>query len=67
MIRTDKRVRVRKESGCLPLAEGRKLLNTLRRPCTKSPVSYLKDASALHRREHLFSVGVRKRQRVRTI
>lgn len=60
-----------KSQAPLPLlaevAEVRKLLNTLRRPCTNSPVSYLKEAAALQRREHLFSVGVRKRQRVRTI
>lgn len=47
--------------------EEREAAATLSRPCTNRPVSYLKEESALHRREHFLSDGVRKRQRVRTI
>lgn len=51
----------------LTLKEVRERLSTFKRPWTNSPVSYLNEASALQRREHFLSVGVRKRQRVRTI
>lgn len=49
------------------LYDEREMVATLSRPWTNRPVSYLKEVTALQRREHFFSAGVRKRQRVRTI